>query len=421
MEHQVPLNISMEWGIPLLAVLVMMVGLLSSSEAALLSVSWLRIRHLLEKGDKKAVVVERILEKKDKLLSTILFTENLCIIMASSVGTALTLQVLKGSEAVIISTIVMTIVILIFGEITPKTLSSHYAEQFALLVAGPIELWMKIWSPLVWFFSLIPGTILKIAGKTNKEKDAPTSEELSTIINLSERHGELEAEEGELLRNILELAELTVGDVMVPRTKMTAFEITSSKEDLVSKLPKTSYSRFPVFEGSLDHIVGFMDIRDILLGVAKGELPGSIKEYLKPPVFVPESQKVGKLLARMKQEQFQMAIVLDEYGGTAGMVTLTDLLEEIVGELETRLHKANQTLSKDDKSLIVPAETKLEDISEWAGFELPEEEYITVGGLVFTLFGRELQEGESVEKDGLRFTVIEKKGYKIAKVMVAKL
>lgn len=411
----------MEWGIPLLAVLVMMVGLLSSSEAALLSVSWLRIRHLLEKGDKKAVVVERILEKKDKLLSTILFTENLCIIMASSVGTALTLQVLKGSEAVIISTIVMTIVILIFGEITPKTLSSNYAEPFALLVAGPIELWMKIWSPLVWFFSLIPGVILKVAGKTNKEKDAPTSEELSTIINLSERHGELEAEEGELLRNILELAELTVGDVMVPRTKMTAFEITSSKEDLVSKLPKTSYSRFPVFEGSLDHIVGFMDIRDILLGVAKGELPGPIKEYLKPPVFVPESQKVGKLLARMKQEQFQMAIVLDEYGGTAGMVTLTDLLEEIVGELETRLHKVNQTLSKDDKSLIVPAETKLEDISEWAGFELPEEEYITVGGLVFTLVGREPQEGESVEKDGLRFTVIEKKGYKIAKVMVAKL
>ena len=236
MEVHLPLTISIELGIPLLVFLVMMVGLLSSSEAALLSVSWLKIRHLLEKGDKRAIVVERVLEKKDKLLSTILFTENLCIILASSVGTAIASEIIKSGAAVIISTTIMTIAVLIFGEITPKTLAANFAERFALFAAKPIELWMRVCTPIVWFFSLIPNLILKIAGKKTGEKDAPSPEELSTIINLSEKHGELEAEEGEFLRNVLELAELWTGDVMVPRTKMVAFDINSPIIDIIQKI-----------------------------------------------------------------------------------------------------------------------------------------------------------------------------------------
>lgn len=416
-----PLTISMEWGMPLLVFLVMMVALLSSSEAALLSVSWLRIRHLLEKGDKRAVVVERVLEKKDKLLSTILFTENLCIILASSVGTAIASEIIKSGAAVIISTTIMTVVVLLFGEITPKTLAANFAEQFALFAARPIELWMRICTPVVWFFSLIPNLILRITGKKAGEKDAPSPEELSTIINLSEKHGELEAEEGEFLRNILELAELWTGDVMVPRTKMVAFDINSTIMDIIQKIPGTGYSRFPIYESSLDQIIGFLDIRDLLTAAAKEKTIGYVKEYLRPPVFVPESQRVGKLITRMKKEHFQMAIVLDEYGGTAGLVTLTDLVEEIVGELESHRHKDEKTFLRGDNSIIVTTETKLEDMAEWLGFELVEEEYSTVGGLVFSLMGHEPKEGESIESGNLKFTVTEKKGYKISKVMITKI
>lgn len=421
MEAHIPLTISIEWGIPLLAFLIMMVGLLSSSEAALLSVSWLRIRHLLEKGDKRAIVVERVLEKKDKLLSTILFTENLCIILASSVGTAIASEIIKSGAAVIVSTIIITVAVLIFGEITPKTLAANFAEPVALFAARPIELWMWLWTPFVCFFSIIPNVILKMAGKKTVEKDAPSPEELSTIINLSEKHGELDAEEGAFLRNILELAELWTGDVMVPRTKMVAFDINSQIIDIIQKIPDTGYSRFPIYENSLDQIVGFIDIRDLLPAAVKEKTIGDIKEYLRPPVFVPESQRVGKLLTRMKKEHFQMAIVLDEYGGTAGLVTLTDLVEEIVGELEAHRHKDDKTISSDNNSIIVASETKLEDMTEWLGFELPEEEYTTIGGLVFSLMGHEPKEGESIENRNLKFTVIEKKGYKISKVMIAKI
>lgn len=408
----------------LLAFCLLMVAFLSSSEAAIISVNRLRIRHLVEKGSKKARKVQNVLAKHDRFFATILATENLFIILATSVGTALALSFLSGEEGILAATIFMTVVIVIFGEITPKTIAAQKAEQYSLFVAGLVELLIWILTPLMSILTFIPNILLKYLDRKPAHRPFPTIEELKMMISLSTKQGILLDEEESLLNNIFEFAEARAGDAMVPRTRMASVEVTASLRECVEKFVQTGYSRFPVHEGNLDTILGFVDVRRILAALSTGEAQfgegHTVREFLTPAVFIPESKKIGHLLRQMQEEHFQLAIILDEYGGTAGLISLTDIIEEIVGKFETTLKGESPVQPLDEKNLIVPASARLEEIEEFLGIKLNHQEYQTVGGLVFGLMGRVPEVGEQIRFQSLKFTVTEKDGYKISRVMVTR-
>ncbi|MGL4849916.1 MAG: HlyC/CorC family transporter [Clostridium sp.] len=404
----------------LLVVLLILSGFFSMSETALMSLSKIRIRHMVEEGVKGAKLVERLTEDPNKLLGAILIGNNIVNIGASSIATSLAVKVFNGSDAAIaISTGVMTVLVLIFGEITPKTIAKQKSEKVSLKVSKPIRFCVGVFRPFVAIFTAVSSVFIRLFGGDPKASEPfITEEELKTMVGVSEEEGVLEDVEKEMIFNVFDFADLQVKDVMMQRVDITALDINDDYNEVIRVIKEDQFSRIPVYEDTIDNIIGVLNVKDLILAEERNE-NFSLKTYVRDAFFTFEFKKIIELFNEMKKTRNHMAIVLDEYGGTVGIVTIEDLIEEIVGEIEDEYDKENDMIEvvKEDE-YIVDGSSRLDDVSELIGVNMESEEFDSVGGLIIGALGRIPEEKEEVVIDRIKFIVEELDKNRVKKVRI---
>lgn len=412
-------------GVVAIIVCIAIVAFLSSSEASLISVNKIRLRNLTEKKDRRAQIVTNILSQHDRLFGTILLTENFFIILATSLGTAILLNIL-GEDGWWIASLIMTVLVVLIGEITPKTIAVSHADRFALIVSRPVNLLIKITHPVVWFFTRLPVWLLKTFGAEPPSSPFITEEDIKTMIDLGEESGSLLEEEKEMLHKVFEFGDTIASESMVPRTDIVFIKEDSTVRDALELVKEKGFSRYPVIREKIDNIVGILYIKDILIRMSEGKVTNEtpIREFVRDAYFIPENKKVSELLNEMQKKKFQIAIVMDEYGGTAGLITLEDLMEEIVGSLQDEFEKMEAEKDVeviDERTFLVAGSTPLDETGDLLDVKLESEDFHTIGGFVFGLFGRLPREGEQIRYHNLRFLIMEMDGRKISKLKITKL
>ncbi|WP_236880459.1 HlyC/CorC family transporter [Clostridioides difficile] len=391
--------------IQIIFLIVLLIGsaFFSASETALMSLSKIRIRYMQDEGVKGAKLVSSLIENPNKLLSSILVGNNVVNIAATSISTSLFIG-LMGEKGVALATAVMTVLVLIFGEITPKTIAANNSEKVSLLVSKPIKAIIFILRPIVWIFNIITNIIFKLFGITNKgAKSFITEEELKTMVNVSHEEGVLEMEEREIINNVFEFGDMQAKNAMVQRIDMVAIDMEDSYDEIIQVFKTEKLSRMPVYEETIDDIVGILNIKDIIF-LSDEEIESfDIKNYMREPFFTYEFKKITQLLEEMKLEKSQMAIVVDEYGGTSGLLTIEDLVEVIVGDIEDEYDEEEDEIQviKEDE-YIVDGSTKIGDVNELIGVNLESEEFDSIGGFIIGHLSRLPEENEVIEVDNIR-------------------
>lgn len=391
----------------ILVILLIGSGFFSASETALMSLSKIRIRYMQQEGVKGAKLVSSLIENPNKLLSSILVGNNVVNIAATSISTSLFIGLMKGSEGVAVATAVMTILVLIFGEITPKSIAANNSEKVALFVARPIKFIIFILTPIVWVFNLITGFIFKVIGLENKgAQPYITEEELRTMVNVSHEEGVLEIEEREIINNVFQFGDMQAKNAMIQRIDMVAIDVEDSYDEIIELFKNEKLSRMPVYEENIDDIIGILNIKDVIFLDDEEIENFDIKKYIREPFFTYEFKKIAQLLEEMKIEKTQMAIVVDEYGGTSGLITVEDLIEVIVGDIDDEYDDEDDEIQviKEDE-YIVEGSTKITDVNELIGVRLESEEFDSIGGFIIGHLNRLPEEEEVVEVDEIRFCI----------------
>lgn len=392
--------------IGLLIVLLLGSGFFSASETSLMSLSKIRIRYMEEEGVKGAKLVSSLIEKSSDLLSSILVGNNVVNIAATSVSTSLFISIF-GDGGVAIATAVMTVLVLIFGEITPKTIAANSPEKIAVIVSKPISIIMKITKPIVWVFNLLTGIIFKIMGIENDGvKPFITEEELKAMVNVSHEEGVLEIEESEIINNVFQFGDMQAKEAMIQRLDMVAVNIEDSYDEIIELFKSEKLSRLPVYQESIDDIVGILNIKDIIF-LSDEEIKNfNIKNYVREAFFTYEFKKITQLLEEMKKEKSQMAIVVDEYGGTAGLLTIEDLVEVIVGDIDDEYDEEEEEIVKvSDNEYLVEGSTKISDVNEQIGINFESDEFDSIGGFIIGYLKRIPEENELIEVGNVKFSV----------------
>jgi CBS domain containing-hemolysin-like protein len=405
-------------GIQIVIVLALLAlsAFFSSAETALTTVNKLRIRTLAEAGNKDALILTRVIENPGKMLSTVLVGNNIVNLSASSMMTALTIE-LFGSKVVGIATGILTLLILVFGEIIPKTVSSLYAETTALKYARVIYGLMILLTPVIYLVNqLALGFLLLLGMDPNKKKDAITEDELRTIVEVSHEEGVIETEEKKMINNVFDFGDTVAKDVMVPRIDMVMVDVNSTYQELLDVFREERFTRIPVYEDSTDNVIGIINMKDLLL--ADESLQFSIRDFLREPLYTYEYKKTAELMMEMRRTFGNMVIVLDEYGATAGLITLEDMLEEIVGEIRDEYDEDEEDEIREitPDEYLVQGATKLGDLNDRLGLSLESEDYDSIGGLVIGLLEHLPEEGEAVDHGNLRLLVEHVEKNRIEKV-----
>ncbi|RLG57759.1 MAG: hemolysin, partial [Candidatus Hydrothermarchaeota archaeon] len=318
-----------------------------------------------------------------------------------------------GSKGIGIATGVLTFVILVFGEITPKSISAENAERISLVVAKPIKFFIKFFSPLVYILTLITGPVTKRSGK---RRVMITEDEIRLLVEMGEKEGVIEKEEKEMIKGVFEVGDMVAKEVMIPRVDMVCIEVNESIDEALKLIRETGFSRIPVYEGNRDNIVGILYAKDIIRHLNKKI---KIKDIMRPPFFIPETKSLRELLREMQKLKLHMAIVVDEYGGTAGLVTLEDIIEEIVGEIMDEVDEEEELIRRiDENTWLVNARARIEEVNEILNLEIPEDEFETIGGFVFNKLGKIPKIGDYIEIDGVKITVEKMKDKRIRKVRI---
>ena len=411
----------------IIIICIIFIALLSSCEVAFISLNRIRLRHLIEKGDINAKIAQKIRDEHDRLFSAVILSGNLFTILATSVGTAVAISLLGKDIGIVVATIVMTILTVTFGELAPKTFAVTHAEKIALTMARPIEIYIKLISPLVTVFNKLSNFIIQLFG--GEVKPAPqllTEEEMKAMIKIGEEEGTIEKEEKEMLHNVFAFGDKKVTEAMVPRTEIVAIPEGGTVAEVLSLVEEEGYSRYPVIKETVDNITGVLYVKDIIRKMAKEEVPLNtpIKGFVRDAYYFPESKMVTALLDDMQKNKFQIAIVVDEHGGTAGLITLEDIMEEIVGGLQDEfeaIEAEKEVEVLDERTFIVTGSTGIDEINELVGIEIESEEFHTIGGFLFGLFGHLPKTGEQLRYHGLRFLILEMDGRKVEKIKISKI
>lgn len=377
----------------------------SSAETALSTVNRIRIRALAEEGNKRAITLTKVIDNSGKMLSVILIGNNVVNLSASSLATILSTKIL-GSAGAGIATGVLTLLILVFGEISPKTMATIHAESISLAYAPIIYALMKVLTPIVFIVNLLSTGFLKVLRvDTHKKDEAYTEDELRVIMDASHEEGIIENEEHEMINNVFDFDESCARDIMVPRIDMSFIDVDSSYEELVDTFRKDMFTRLPVYEDTTDNVIGIMNVKDLLLYNQKESF--SIRNVMREAYYTYEFKKTSELFIEMKNNSVPMAIVLDEYGATAGLVTLEDLIEEIVGEIRDEYDddELNSIKKLNDREYLIEGSVKLDDLNDVLKTEFTSEDYDSLGGFLIGLLDRLPEEGETVEDNGYTFYV----------------
>ena len=380
-------------------------GFFSSAETALTTVSKMRIRTLAEAGDKKAITLMKVIENPGKMLSMILVGNNIVNLSASSMMTTLTME-LFGSKAVGVATGVLTLLILVFGEITPKTMATLNAERLSLAYAGIVYWLMRLLTPVIFLVNKLSTAVMFLLRvDPNKKPDAITEDELRTIVEVSHEEGVIESEEKKMINNVFDFGDAVARDVMVPRIDMVMVDVNATYKELIELFRKERFTRIPVYENSTDNVIGIINVKDFLLYDNAQKF--SLRDLLRQPLYTYEYKKTAELMVEMRKTFNNIIIVLDEYGATAGLITLEDMLEEIVGEIRDEYDQDEEDDVKEiaPNEYLVSGSAKLDDLNDRLDLELESEDYDSIGGLVIGLLEHLPEEGEAVDCGNIRLVV----------------
>lgn len=390
-----------------LLILLLLSAFFSSAETAMTTANKIHIMALADEGNKRAKTLLKIIDNPGKLLSTILIGNNIVNLSASSLATTWTTRVL-GNAFIGIATGILTLLVLLFGEITPKTMATFYAEKMALSYAPVIYFLMKLLTPVIFLVNkLSNGILFLLRTDPNGKQNTMTEQELRTIVDVSHEDGVIETEERQMIYNVFDFGDSQAKDVMVPRIDMSFVDVDTTYDELLEIFRKDGYTRYPVYENTTDTIIGTINMKDLLLWGARKDF--SIRDILRKPYFTYEHKSTAALLMEMKEYAVNLAIVLDEYGATAGMITLEDLLEEIVGEIRDE-YDADE---EEDVQEVIPQReyiahgfAKLDDLNEVLGLHLESDDYDSIGGYIIEQLDYLPAPGESyVTADGLKLVV----------------
>lgn len=386
-----------------LGVLLCLSAFFSGSETALLSLDRLRVKYLVQKKRRGAERLELLLNQPDRLLGAILVGNNLVNIAASVFATTLLVQ-LYGERGELLTILILTPLLLIFSEISPKSYAAQCPEKVSFLVLRPILFVMWLFSPVVWLVTGVSRLLTRLF-RGEVERPIISEDEIRSIISVGEEAGVVAKEKRRMLHGVFELAQIQVRDVMIPRTEVVGIEVSANYEQVLRLAQEAHHSRFPVYEGSLDNVVGIIHSKDILNYVDQPE-GFSLRELARAPYFVPESKRIETLLQSFRKKKVHLAVVVDEYGGVEGIVTLEDIFEEIVGEIQDEYDVEEELIRElAPGRMLVDGSISLRVINKRFRLTLAEEHSNTLAGFLLRALGQIPREGDECESDGVQFIV----------------
>ena len=392
----------------ILAVLILLSALFSSAETSLTTSNKLKIQSLADQGSKRARILLKISEDSGKMLSAILIGNNLVNNAATALTTSLIIQ-LFGNSAVGIATGVITLLILIFGEISPKTLATIHSEKMALLYAPLIHFLMKIFTPVIFIVNkLSMGVLFLLRVNPDQKVNTMTEHEHRYDVEVSHEDGVIESEEKEMIYNVFDMGDAKAKDIMVPRVHVTFADINSTYDELIEIFREDKFTRLPIYEETTDNVVGTINMKDLLLYNYNDKKEFHVRDILREAYFTYEYKSISELLVEMRQASINIAIVLDEYGETAGLITLEDLLEEIVGEIHDEYDENEEEFVRqiNDREYIIEGSMNLDDLNDSLGLNLSSEDYDSLGGFIIEHLDRLPEQGDELTTDdGIRLVV----------------
>jgi len=424
-----------------LILLIVLNAFFAASEIALISMNDNKLKFMAEQGNKKAILVKKLVDEPSKFLATIQIGITLAGFFASAFaadkfsGSLAELIKLTGipiadavlqSVSMVLITVLLSYFSLVFGELAPKRLAMKKAEPVAMLVARPLSFLSIVTSPFVKFLTFSTNTVVRLFGvDPNNNEKSVTEEEIRMMVDVGEERGAIEETEKEMINNIFEFNNKTVSEIMTHRTDIVALPISSTLDEVTEFINAEKYSRIPVYEGTIDNIIGIMHSKYLIKYIASGSNKDEfdLRNLIKKPYYVPASKRTDKLFRELQRKSIHMAVIIDEYGGTAGIVTLEDLIEEIVGNIFDEDDEIEKEIDKlDENTFIICGTTSLDAVRDYFEVDLPTEEYDTLGGFVIGQLGRIPDKGDSpsVEFNGLIFKVDKVEEKRVAKVKVCK-
>lgn len=378
----------------------------------------MKIRHFAEEGNHRAKRTLRLIDNPSKLISTLLIGNNIVNIFASALATLVAINRF-GVGATAIATSILTIVIIIFGEITPKSFATQYAEKVAMAYSRPVGILMVLLTPFVIIFYSIASAIIKLfGGNINQGHPLVTEAELKTMMDVGSEEGVFEEEEKEMVFNIFDFGDLQVKDVMVQRVDIIAIDVAADYEEIKEIITKEQFSRFPVYKEDIDDIIGVLNVKDLLFLSDEEKENFDLRKYIREPYYAYEFKRIPELFKELKRTRTHLSVILDEYGGTVGIATIEDLLEEIVGEIDDEFDEDRETdietIRKNE--YMVSGSYRLDDLNDNIGTDIESEEFDSIGGYLIGILGTFPENGEIIETDGIKFIVEEVDKNRIKKI-----
>ena len=406
-----------------LFVCLLLSAFFSSSETAFIALQRIRVEHMVSTKVNGADRISKMLQRPEKLLSTILLGNNFVNTAAAALGTMLAVSIWGEQHGVFIATIGVTIILLIFCETTPKTIATQHAEKLALLYARPIRMVSWLLTPFVVGLGWIVSRFSKLAGGASMSRSLISEGEIRTMISVGHKEGTVEKAQAEMLHKVFDFGDRPVHEVMVPRPEVVCIEQGSTVADFLALYAESPLSRFPVYQENMDSVVGILSVKDVLMALAKSAITvdSSIDDLIRPAYFTPEAKHISKLFTEMRDKNYRMAVVVDEYGGTAGIVSLSRLVEEVVGPVGDELAAVEKDYEAiDEYTFQVDGGMRIEEANEEMGLELPEGDYETVAGFVLHLLERIPRQGEQKRYKGLKLVITKMRGVKIEEILLTK-
>jgi putative hemolysin len=405
---------------------ILLAGFFAASETAMLFVNKARLHRLAEAGSGRAKAALDLTLERDRLHNTLLLVENFFLVLAVSLCSLVSLRLFEDPWTAIVAVAVpASIVIVLLAKLAPKGLASRNPDRLALALVYPLRVLIKLLSPLGRAVTATAGLFAGPTGPRGVSCTAVvTEEDIKAMINLGGKEGTLEEEEKVLLHKVFEFGDTLASEAMRPRTEIVSIPSGAAVHDALELVAEHGYSRYPVIENTVDTVIGILYVKDILIAMSSGEVKRDdrIQKFIRPAYFIPENKQVSELLSEMQRQKFQIAIVIDEYGGTAGLVTLEDLIEQIVGSIHDELETVEKDVEiVDEKNLVVSGQSGIDEVNELLGTGLQSTDFNTIGGFVFGLFGRMPKVGEQLRYRDVKFEILELEGRKIDKVKITKL